>query len=462
MPPTPPAHLSSSSMVSSSCSANQPIVSTSVNIEPESTGSEGDSSSSASSSDECNVELSRAEASRAQAAKQQAAQSVRRASTALRHAQAEHTRAKKLERELTAAMAIGNQTPHSAARQLERQRKELDQLISHDESKAPRRTQAGRLLVGKCRCTVCRTRRARELLKDAQEEHAQATRECHDIEASAASASVTQVLERTRLRRQWERDVGTELARVIDSILPTDFPMRLVFLDKSGSMHQSPETLSALALGYYNAATPASGSTLTILLAAPGETQIKFARAAAPPPASTRIPLGSATWFNEPIVRVLTALAPQVERLSTTVETLGWRPPAEEPPLSVFCLTDGMDNQSPSVLGDLHSLVRAISGLTTRVASHAAVCLGGDFNPDPTITQKGVGNNSGAAFKAKASSAPSHTYRDTAVARSSYSSCTFFIPSEHGGVETQRTDARVAAFPLLDTSFKSKSAHSQV
>ena len=37
---------------------------------------------------------------------------------------------------------------------------------------------------------------------------------------------------------------------------------------------------------------------------------------------------------------------------------------AAEPPLSVFCLTDGMDNQSPSVLGDLHSLVRAISGLT--------------------------------------------------------------------------------------------------
>ena len=34
-----------------------------------------------------------------------------------------------------------------------------------------------------------------------------------------------------------------------------------------------------------------------------------------------------------------------------------------DPPLSVFCLTDGMDNLSPSVVGSLHSVTSAIGGI---------------------------------------------------------------------------------------------------
>jgi hypothetical protein len=223
---------------------------------------------------------------------------------------------------------------------------------------------------------------------------------------------------------------GDALTAALTTIRPSDFPMRLVFLDKSGSMHANDATLSALALGFYNAATPARGSTLTLLLSAPGETQVFFAvpaakprdaqprdtqprdaqprdahnhtarkqqaaatsaqpsddganipfschvacdqRAGEPAPSAVRIPLGSATWFNEPVIRCLSALAPHAERLLTasrgaTREVGGGAPdmggPGREPPLSVFCLTDGMDNVSPSALGSLHGLVSAIDGL---------------------------------------------------------------------------------------------------
>mmetsp|Transcript_72825 Transcript_72825/g.199836 ORF Transcript_72825/g.199836 Transcript_72825/m.199836 type:complete len:549 (-) Transcript_72825:327-1973(-) len=89
-----------------------------------------------------------------------------------------------------------------------------------------------------------------------------------------------------------------------------------------------------------------------------------MARAGAPPPEHMHIPLGSATWFNEPVIRCLVSLAPAVEAL---LEATRRGDVAEfhsgEPPLAVFCLTDGMDNLSPPALGSLHSLISAIGGL---------------------------------------------------------------------------------------------------
>merc|ERR1712216_826429 len=77
------------------------------------------------------------------------------------------------------------------------------------------------------------------------------------------------------------------------------------------------------------------------------------------------IQLGCCTWFNEPILRSLTILAPILETLVLEMERS--RPALEaealrrsgnvsstsphgnkiQPPVQVLCLTDGLDNVSP-------------------------------------------------------------------------------------------------------------------
>ena len=145
----------------------------------------------------------------------------------------------------------------------------------------------------------------------------------------------------------------------LGNITAADMPLRLVFLDKSGSMGCDKNTLSALSLGTRHALSPELGSCLLVLLAGPGETQIYFSRAG-DSPRTIDVPLGCCTWFNEPVFLVLKALAPFVEALDTsTLE------PQQLPPLQVVCVTDGMDNQSrPGVqtLPELADAVGAIQG----------------------------------------------------------------------------------------------------
>merc|ERR1719281_1383125 len=120
--------------------------------------------------------------------------------------------------------------------------------------------------------------------------------------------------------------------------------------DNAASMH-------ALFHAYRQAVAPVSGSTLSFLLAAPGEAEFLFARAGAAEPEQVRINLGSATWFNEPVLRTLASLAPAVEALLDDARTQGYSLRIEdsekEPPLQVLCLTDGMDNSSPTEMRDL-------------------------------------------------------------------------------------------------------------
>merc|ERR1719446_1187679 len=57
-----------------------------------------------------------------------------------------------------------------------------------------------------------------------------------------------------------------------------DFPLRVVFLDKSGSMGCDAVTYDALNLGLHSCLNPNDGSTLTFLFAGPGETQVILRR----------------------------------------------------------------------------------------------------------------------------------------------------------------------------------------
>jgi len=135
----------------------------------------------------------------------------------------------------------------------------------------------------------------------------------------------------------------------------SDFPLRLVFLDKSGSMGCDAVTYDALQLGLQNCLNPTSGSTLTFLFAGPGDTQIFFRRPG-DEPIQVSIELGCATWFNEPILRTLKILAPLVEQLNTKE----WMKQFGQPPLQVLCMTDGADNCSPNEIRSLAGLIREL------------------------------------------------------------------------------------------------------
>jgi hypothetical protein len=164
----------------------------------------------------------------------------------------------------------------------------------------------------------------------------------------------------------WEHDASDFLAAV-GGLTVSDFPMRLVFLDKSGSMSHNDTSLQALHYAYRSAAAPTRGSTLTFLLAGPGDTEFLFARAGAAAPTNPKIQLGSATWFNEPVIRTMLSIAPAVEQLLEDARrrraSLRMTDEVMEPPMQLMCLSDGADNESPKPLRSLESLVAAIGAI---------------------------------------------------------------------------------------------------
>jgi hypothetical protein len=78
------------------------------------------------------------------------------------------------------------------------------------------------------------------------------------------------VIAHGRARASWENLQST--------LQVTDFPLRVVFLDKSGSMGCDSVCYDALKLGLHNSLNPTHGSTLTFLFAGPGETQMVLRR----------------------------------------------------------------------------------------------------------------------------------------------------------------------------------------
>mmetsp|Transcript_7089 Transcript_7089/g.14761 ORF Transcript_7089/g.14761 Transcript_7089/m.14761 type:complete len:497 (-) Transcript_7089:908-2398(-) len=155
----------------------------------------------------------------------------------------------------------------------------------------------------------------------------------------------------------------------VEKLTDSDFPMKLVFLDKSGSMGCDKTSLQALTMGHKRAHQIDRGSSIVFLLAGPGETQFYFHRATdETPPGAGTVQLGCSTWFNEPIFLILKALASCITEL-VDLESASF----EEPPLSVICLTDGMDNQSCQELRHLENLAEAISGIQTQEEEPRAI-----------------------------------------------------------------------------------------
>ena len=97
------------------------------------------------------------------------------------------------------------------------------------------------------------------------------------------------------------------------------------------------------------------------------------------------VKLGCSTWFNEPVWLILRALVPLVEALKHAL-------PSSQPPLSVVCITDGMDNQSCSLLGTLPQLADAvgqIKGLATPCEPVYAPL--GNWKPRDVMAALGIG-----------------------------------------------------------------------
>lgn len=147
-----------------------------------------------------------------------------------------------------------------------------------------------------------------------------------------------------------EQQASQAVWDAVQRLAPSDLPLKLVFLDKSGSMGVDQVTYDALALATRNSLAPQRGSHLVFFFAGPGETQMCLRR---PGDAveSWTLQLGCATWFNEPVVRALEAIAPRVDALEG---------PFREPPVQVLCVTDGMDNCSPNGLATLDQVVGAV------------------------------------------------------------------------------------------------------
>jgi len=155
------------------------------------------------------------------------------------------------------------------------------------------------------------------------------------------------------------RQAQDEWGKLENTLTLADLPLRIVFLDKSGSMGGDVITYEALLIALHNSLHPTHGSTLTILFAAPGETQIVLRRPS-DAPVEISVGLGSATWFNEPVLRTLRFLAPLVEKL----DMQSWLKEFGQPPLQVLCMTDGFDNCSASHVRTLHGLVRELKQIS--------------------------------------------------------------------------------------------------
>ena len=147
-----------------------------------------------------------------------------------------------------------------------------------------------------------------------------------------------------------------------------DFPLQLVFADKSQSMASSEGTLAALRMSMERALEPSEGSCLLVLLAGPGDTQLRFSRAGESSDREPlRVELGCSTWFNEPVWLVLLALAPLAEKIVSSAAyhaataAAGRTSTVLKPPISVVCVTDGMDNRSAKRLQTLPELSDAVA-----------------------------------------------------------------------------------------------------
>eukprot|EP00929_Paragymnodinium_shiwhaense_P094159 TRINITY_DN5459_c0_g1_i1.p1 TRINITY_DN5459_c0_g1~~TRINITY_DN5459_c0_g1_i1.p1 ORF type:complete len:1146 (+),score=223.72 TRINITY_DN5459_c0_g1_i1:80-3517(+) len=159
-----------------------------------------------------------------------------------------------------------------------------------------------------------------------------------------------------------------------------DLPLRIVFLDKSGSMSGDEITFGALMLGLQNALYPKTGSTLCFLFAGPGETQA-FYRRPGDSPVDVQFELGCATWFNEPVQRTLRFLAPILEK----IDVVSWTCKHGRPPVEVLCITDGQDNASPDYLKTLQDLVRELKNIKRSDSSSTSL-----YNPvvGPLVARK--------------------------------------------------------------------------
>ena len=141
-----------------------------------------------------------------------------------------------------------------------------------------------------------------------------------------------------------------------ETLTVDDLPLRVAFLDKSGSMGCDETTFNALMLALHNVMHPKRGSTLTLLMAAPGETQILLRRPSDPPINRFNICLGSSTWFNEPLVKTLEFIAPILKKIDfqSFIRENG------EPPVQILALTDGQDNVSIPRLAAFGPMIQAI------------------------------------------------------------------------------------------------------
>jgi len=139
-----------------------------------------------------------------------------------------------------------------------------------------------------------------------------------------------------------------------------DFPIKLCFLDKSASMSFSETSLKALEVCFNKSSDISEGTCLVVMLAGVGESQyfLHRPRFEGPQLNFESIQLGCSTWFNEPIYLILSALATQLTSVFGRDSSS-----FEEPPISVICVTDGMDNCSVRELQDIRALSSAIGGI---------------------------------------------------------------------------------------------------
>merc|ERR1719506_2551352 len=119
--------------------------------------------------------------------------------------------------------------------------------------------------------------------------------------------------ERTPMELALQAEATAQWDRVRNELTPSDFPMKLVFLDKSASMGFDENCFEMLNLALNNSLHPTVGSTMLLLLAGPGETQIMLRRPGDAPVEDFEVELGGSRGFNEPVLESLAMLAPCVE-----------------------------------------------------------------------------------------------------------------------------------------------------
>lgn len=190
-----------------------------------------------------------------------------------------------------------------------------------------------------------------------------------------ADRVMRELMQGAEMDEQKTADFGAALTSKLEQLTECDLSrLKLVFLDKSGSMGCNSNTYDALCLGVCNSLAPAEGCCLLFLLAGPGETQVFFSRAGEASRPSLKIQLGCSTWFNEPVFMVLRALAPIVEAMRSVssssgspmlsnLDPEGGSCDASRPPFEVVCITDGMDNCSSNMFASLPNLAKAVAGI---------------------------------------------------------------------------------------------------